>query len=70
MANTSYCNGSTKLFDIKTDPHELRNLVEDPEFADELDRLLTEYERWSGDIVDHGLVSEQVYLESIWPDQV
>lgn len=31
--------GEERLFDIKTDPHELTNLVGDPAYADELQRL-------------------------------
>lgn len=34
-----------ELFDTDNDPRELKNLVDDPEFAEELDRLRAEYER-------------------------
>jgi hypothetical protein len=57
-----------ELFDTESDPHELHNLAGEPEYAEKLDELRSEYERWAAEVPDYGLMPEAEYLASIWPD--
>ena len=59
-----------ELFDTETDPHELRNLADDPEYADKLAELRAECDRWMEEIDDKGLMPEGEFIETIWPGLV
>ncbi|MDN5216967.1 sulfatase [Fulvivirgaceae bacterium BMA12] len=56
-----------ELFDTQSDPHELKNLADDPGYKDKLEELRQECDRWMLEIDDKGLMTEQAYVESIWP---
>ncbi len=47
-----------QLYDTQTDPDEIKNLVDDPKYADILKRLRAECDRWMLDIRDVQLVAE------------
>lgn len=47
-----------ELYDTEQDPHELRNLAEDPEYGDELVRLRKACGEWIRDTRDLGLLPE------------
>jgi len=57
-----------ELFDTQSDPHELNNLADDQQFADVLERLRAEYERWQATVPDYGQISESDYIDMIWPE--
>lgn len=59
---------SIELFDTKNDPFELHNVAEDPLYQAKLQELSNEMDRWIADTEDKGLVPEQEYLKSIWPN--
>lgn len=59
-----------ELFDVAEDPYELNNLAQDPAYAEKLQELRGELERWMDEIDDRGLLSEMDYLESIWPNKL
>jgi arylsulfatase A-like enzyme len=44
--------GSERLYDLSADPHEVVNLVSNPDFATVLDRLRDEMDRWLSEIGD------------------
>ncbi len=56
-----------ELFDTYKDPHNLHNLAADPAYGDKLEELRNECERWIEETGDMGFMSEQEYIESIWP---
>ncbi|OWW24500.1 hypothetical protein B4Q04_14380 [Zobellia sp. OII3] len=56
-----------ELFDTWNDPYELNNLVDNPEYEDNLKELRAECSRWMEEVNDKGLMSEKEYLASIWP---
>jgi len=56
-----------ELFDTWEDPYELHNLAEDPEYADKLDELRIECNRWMESINDMGEIPEAEILENFWP---
>ena len=43
-----------ELYDLKTDPHELNNLADDPEFEDVKDRLRQKLKDWMNQQGDKG----------------
>lgn len=57
-----------ELYDLRTDPHELHNLAEDPAYADQLLSLRKACTSWMTEIGDLGKIPEQEYVESIWPE--
>ncbi|RAJ10229.1 sulfatase family protein [Arenibacter echinorum] len=59
-----------ELFDTWNDPYELNNLADNPEYKNKLEELREECERWMSDIDDKGLMSENVYVDSIWPEGI
>ena len=59
-----------EFFDTKNDPHELHNLAMDPSYADKIQELSDECDRWLAEIKDTGLGEESALIESIWPDRV
>ncbi|MEM6763440.1 MAG: sulfatase-like hydrolase/transferase [Bacteroidota bacterium] len=64
--------GETKveeeLFDTENDPHELHNLANDPAHQDKLQELRAECERWMAEIEDKGLMEEEDFIQTIWPN--
>ena len=57
-----------ELFDTKNDPHELNNLANDPAYAEKLQELRMECDRWMQAINDKGLLPEPDFIKSIWPN--
>ena len=47
-----------ELFDVETDPFEVRNLADAPEHASTLKRMRDQHERWKAETRDLGLVPE------------
>lgn len=52
-----------ELYDCDADPHEVKNLAEDPKYSEVLKRLRTEHERWTEEIHDLGFLPEYVLQE-------
>ncbi len=59
-----------ELFDTWQDPHELKSLAADPAYAEKLEELRKECDRWIAETGDMGLMPEQEYIERIWPDGI
>ncbi len=47
-----------ELFDLKNDPHEIKNLAKDPKFAEIKADLLTKLNAWRKEIKDQGVTEE------------
>ena len=58
-----------ELFDCQNDPYELKNLADDPEYAEILSELRAECDRWMKSTDDKGFVPEGELLESFWPNR-
>lgn len=56
-----------ELFDTQSDPHELNNLANNPEYQSQLLTLRTEMDRWLSAFEDRGAIPEPEYIEQIWP---
>jgi hypothetical protein len=59
---------SIELFDTWTDPHELNNLAKDAAYLDKVEELRFALDLWIRDTQDKGMMPEEKYVESIWPD--
>jgi len=59
-----------ELFDTWEDPHELKNLAGDPEYAEKLAELRDECIRWMEEIEDMGEIPEADILETFWPGRI
>ncbi|MEL6923134.1 MAG: sulfatase [Bacteroidota bacterium] len=57
-----------EFFDTASDPHELNNLADDPQYEEEIDRLNRALDGWIAYTGDRGLGDEIEYIKSIWPD--
>ena len=53
-----------ELYDIRADPHELRNLAENPAYAAQLRRMRRELVRWMSETRDLGFVPEQILRDA------
>ncbi len=59
-----------ELYDTKTDPFELVNLVEHATLANKLEELRNAHEEWERETRDLGFVSEKEVFLSMWPGGV
>ena len=55
-----------ELFDTLEDPHELNNLAQDPGYADILEGLQAEMNRWLAQIQDTPELSESRLIDKLW----
>nr|WP_299070419.1 sulfatase [uncultured Allomuricauda sp.] len=55
-----------ELYDCQTDPHELHNLAEDPEYANKLSELRQEMDRWLVQIGDQPNLPERELISQLW----
>ena len=55
-----------ELYDCKTDPHELNNLVDDPAYNEKLEELRAEMDRWIEDIGDQPNLPERELISQLW----
>lgn len=58
-----------ELFDTSVDPHELHDLASNPEYAETLDRLSTEMDRWLTGIGDEPTTPERELIDKLWQGQ-
>ena len=57
-----------ELYDTREDPHEVRDVADDPEHAEILERLRDTLEAWQVEVGDTGMVPEPVLIEETRPD--
>jgi N-sulfoglucosamine sulfohydrolase len=55
-----------ELYDIKTDPHELRNLVNDPRYKNKLTELRSAFQLWNKEVGDMGGIPEKEMIRRMW----
>lgn len=55
-----------ELFDVVNDPHEINNIINDPEYADVLKKLRTEMDRWLNEIHDDPGLTEAELIQKLW----
>ncbi|RXP59363.1 DUF229 domain-containing protein [Lutibacter sp. HS1-25] len=55
-----------ELFDCKADPFELNNIADDPAYADKLQELRAEMDRWLTEINDDPTLPEAQLIKNLW----
>ena len=58
-----------ELFDTQSDPHEIKDLSQDPAYHAILAELSAECDRWVNSFEDTGLMPEPELIEKLWPSQ-
>ena len=56
-----------ELFDLRKDPHEVKNLADDPAYAKVKAKLLAELENWRKNVIDDQGVSKDFRARDIFP---
>jgi len=57
-----------ELYDVKSDPFQLKNLADNPKYADVLKKMAKKLTKWQKQIADKGFVPEGEMLRDMWPD--
>lgn len=55
-----------ELYDTELDPHEMKNLVDDPHYSDKLNELQGALKAWSMSVGDKGEIPEKELLNIMW----
>ncbi len=55
-----------ELYDIKNDPHELHNLVNDPRYKNKLTELRSAFQHWNKEFGDMGGIPEKEMIRQMW----
>jgi arylsulfatase A-like enzyme len=61
-------NGGERLFDLRVDPHELRDLSGDPAYANELERMRAALDSWLARVGDWSETPEDAMVARFQPD--
>ena len=59
---------SIELFDLRTDPHEVHNVADDPKYADVKTKLLEELEQWREQVIHDEGVSDAFRGTNVFPE--
>jgi N-sulfoglucosamine sulfohydrolase len=57
-----------EFYDLAFDPHEVNNLVEDPQYQAELNRMRTAFTAWQARVADYSEEPEAEMSATFWPD--
>jgi len=60
---------SEELYDCKSDPHNIKNIADDPKYMNELNKLRKAFLNHQQKYVDLGMVPEAKLIDMMWPDQ-
>ena len=57
-----------ELYDTATDPHELNNLAQNPDFIDQLSKMRQEMEKWQAKYDEMGQIPEEIMVRQWYPE--
>ena len=57
-----------ELFDLKNDPHEVKNLADNPEYAELKTELLAKLNAWRKNVIDDRGVAEEFRAKGVFPE--
>lgn len=63
----AYSRPPEELYDVKADPYQINNLVNDPKFGPVLDDLRKRHKQWTLETGDMGHLNEPEMIEQMWP---
>ncbi|WP_233553792.1 hypothetical protein [Halococcus sp. IIIV-5B] len=56
-----------EFYDLKNDPHEIKNLADGPGYRDQFSELRTAMDDWLDRIDDKGWIDEARMVDQMWP---
>jgi N-sulfoglucosamine sulfohydrolase len=63
----SYTRPPEELYDVNTDPFQLKNLATDPKYRIALDKMRLLHNKWTVETGDMGHMNEPELVEQMWP---
>jgi N-sulfoglucosamine sulfohydrolase len=63
----SYTRPPEELYDVKSDPFQIKNLISDPKLKPVLENLRKRHEQWTLETGDLGHMNEPEMIEQMWP---
>lgn len=66
----AYSRPPEELYDIKADPYQVNNIVNDPKYKEVLDELRHRHDQWTIETGDMGHMNEPEMIERMWPGLV
>jgi N-sulfoglucosamine sulfohydrolase len=63
----AYSRPPEELYDVKADPYQINNLVNDPKLGPVLDDLRKRHKQWTFETGDMGHLNEPEMIEQMWP---
>jgi N-sulfoglucosamine sulfohydrolase len=63
----AYSRPPEELYDVKADPYQVKNIVDDPKYKTVLDDLRKRHEKWTLETGDMGHMNEPEMIEQMWP---
>ncbi len=63
----AYSRPPEELYDVKADPYQIKNLINDPKYRNILTDLRERHEKWTLETGDMGHMNEPEMIEQMWP---
>jgi N-sulfoglucosamine sulfohydrolase len=63
----AYSRPPEELYDVKTDPYQIKNLIDNPKLKPVLDDLRKRHAQWTLETGDMGHMNEPEMIEQMWP---
>lgn len=63
----AYSRPPEELYDVKADPYQVKNLIDDPKLKPVLEELRKRHEQWTLETGDLGHMNEPEMIERMWP---
>jgi len=63
----AYSRPPEELYDVKADPYQINNLVNDPKLKSVLEEMRKRHEAWTQETGDMGHLNESEMIERMWP---
>jgi N-sulfoglucosamine sulfohydrolase len=63
----AYSRLPEELYDVKADPYQIKNIVNDPKYKTVLEDLRKRHEQWTLETGDLGHMNEPEMIEQMWP---
>lgn len=59
-----------ELYDLRTDPHEVHNVADDPKYANVREEMLRELKRWRREVIQDKGVSDEFRALDVYPEML
>ncbi len=63
----AYSRPPEELYDVRTDPFQIRNLIDEPALSGTLNELRQRLNKWTVETSDMGHINESEMVEKMWP---